>query len=127
MYVFVYGTLKKGYHNHDLLKDSVFIQDLVTPPIFEMKSVSASGGFPCLVEGDKAIHGEVYFCNKETLTNLDRLEGVPHMYQRRTFQSNLGDLKNVPISYYHWVRQTPPFNTGVHVSEEPFAQIWVNR
>jgi gamma-glutamylcyclotransferase (GGCT)/AIG2-like uncharacterized protein YtfP len=37
--VFVYGTLKKGLHNHYLLQDSEFFGGAVTVPTYSMISV----------------------------------------------------------------------------------------
>lgn len=77
--VFVYGSLKRGFHNNDLLDTSYFVGTGTTPPDFEMYS---AGGFPVIVYGDKSITGEVYLVDEPTLKRLDRLESNGHMYQR---------------------------------------------
>lgn len=94
MDVFVYGTLKKGKHNHTLMEDSSFVGEGVTSETFFMWDV----GFPHVFE-DKVydcqphapVRGEVYSVNDEVLRNLDWLEGVPHHYDRRIVEVKVGD------------------------------------
>lgn len=84
--VFVYGTLKKGFGNHRLLKDAEFICEDMTKPLYTMYSL---GGFPAIQQGgDTSIIGEVYKIDKDTLAHLDVLEGYKagrdcNMYERR--------------------------------------------
>jgi gamma-glutamylcyclotransferase (GGCT)/AIG2-like uncharacterized protein YtfP len=80
--VFVYGTLKRGIHNHRLLEKSQFIGEAFTVEKFRMYNV----GFPVLRPADdgKSVFGEVYDVDDDTLANLDRLEGEGHMYDRKT-------------------------------------------
>lgn len=78
--VFVYGSLKKGYHNHRLLSESEFLGEARTKPVFTMVSL---GAFPGVVnEGHTSIFGEVYEVNAHVLNALDALEGHPHFYER---------------------------------------------
>lgn len=93
--VFVYGTLRQGFHNHRFLQwtghEATFIGDAVTVNRFNMIAC----GFPILLRplGDGVnvedqmpalqVVGEVYEVDDETLANLDRLEGVARgMYTR---------------------------------------------
>lgn len=70
----VYGTLKKGYDNHQyLLKDAEYIGSCKTKPNFTMYSL---GGFPAVVpEGDTPITVEVYKVDKTTEEAINQLEG----------------------------------------------------
>lgn len=78
-YVFVYGTLRKGFGNHFLLKNSKFIGEAITK---EKYSLYASG-IPYVVKVPKThIKGEVYKVDSETLKSLDQLEGHPNFYKR---------------------------------------------
>jgi gamma-glutamylaminecyclotransferase len=78
--VFVYGTLMRGFGNHRLLSNSIFVREARTVPIFEMISL---GGFPAILAGGKtSIVGEVFDVGHATLAQLDRLEGHPHFYER---------------------------------------------
>ena len=77
--VFVYGSLKKGFHNHHILVDggAKFIaKDSIKGRMHNL------GRFPCVVKGDDVIHGEVYSVNRATMARLDMLEGHPHFYRR---------------------------------------------
>lgn len=82
--VFVYGTLKRAYHNNRYLKGSRFLGEALTVDNFDMLDV----GFPVLLpqRGDVAypVKGELYEIDDTTLKNLDRLEGEGRMYQRQT-------------------------------------------
>ena len=80
--VFVYGTLKKGFGNHSLLKNAYFIGNATT--IFKWVMVGKGKAFPYLIEEDdkkgKYISGEVYLVTNRELLTLDTLEGVPYHY-----------------------------------------------
>jgi len=83
--VFVYGTLKQGHGNHRLLANSKFLGRCVLTGKHRLVSL---GGFPGLVQTDaeapdRAVSGEVYQINDETLMSLDFLEGHPRFYERR--------------------------------------------
>lgn len=81
--VFVYGSLKKGFHNHQLLSgnDATFLGEAEsTAPAYAMLDL---GSFPGLIEGDQRVKGELYEVNQYTMDNLDALEGHPYMYERK--------------------------------------------
>lgn len=84
-YVFVYGSLRRGMHNHYLLGDSEFVGNGKTVAKYGMVDV---GSFPAVVEpeegeaGETEITGEVYRVDAKTLERLDRLEGYPKFYDR---------------------------------------------
>lgn len=89
--VFVYGTLMSGCGNDRLMTDPRYrpeggearlVGPALTRPEFTMYSCYG-GGYPALVRtGGTAIVGEVWEVNDAVLERLDRLEGVPHHYQR---------------------------------------------
>ncbi|MGI0012505.1 MAG: gamma-glutamylcyclotransferase family protein [Nitrososphaera sp.] len=90
--IFVYGSLKKGFGNHGLLaiSNSKFLGSAKTHPIFTMVDF---GTFPgCLINGETAIHGEVYEITDEVLAWLDKLEGHPNFYRRVEISSTLGPV-----------------------------------
>ena len=87
--VFVYGTLKAGHGNNELLKGSEFVGEHVTKPIYTMKNL---GGFPgVLLDGNTSIIGEVYRVTSPTMARLDRLEGYPHFYNRTKILTDHGE------------------------------------
>ncbi len=86
--VFVYGTLKRGGHNHHLLEGDTFLGEHRTPPRYTMYSL---GGFPAVVRhGNTAIQGEVYRISQQTFANLDRLEDYPSFYDRELIDTPYG-------------------------------------
>lgn len=89
--VFVYGTLKKGFSNHNyFLKSSEFVCEAFTTDDFVM----IDGVFPYAVRGPHnieetllslgSIKGEVYSVDTPTMNRLRALEGVPDHYQETT-------------------------------------------
>ncbi|NPA62821.1 MAG: gamma-glutamylcyclotransferase [Methanococci archaeon] len=81
-YVFVYGSLRKGFWNHEpYLKNSKFIGKGRTKEKYAMYADI----IPYVVENEKISHivGEVYEVDEETLKRIDRLEGHPDYYERK--------------------------------------------
>lgn len=71
--VAVYGSLRKGLGNHRLLKDSEYLGDFKSEPVFNLHSL---GGFPGLKEGgETSVVMEVYSVTDEVAKNVDSLEG----------------------------------------------------
>ena len=77
--VFVYGTLKKGYGNHGVMQRAGgrFVEEAVIDG-FELYAVSS---YPGVIRGKGLVKGEVYDVPDEGMVHLDRLEGVPYLYQ----------------------------------------------
>ena len=89
MLMFVYGTLKKGYHNNRLMQGAKFLGTAFTVE----KMVMTGYGVPFIwpkLDGD-IVQGELYDIGdvetdavaKARLAALDRLEGNGRTYQRR--------------------------------------------
>lgn len=81
--VAVYGSLRSGFSNHDLLDRGGAVQlgDDVIHGDYTMLNL---GGFPGLIlEGDTPITIEVYAVDDRVFNNLDRLEGYPTFYNRK--------------------------------------------
>lgn len=96
--VFVYGTLKRGYHNHALLKNNraKFLGEDRAPGV-------VYGPFPFAQasewEPEAWIQGETYSVDAECLQRLDRLEGHPHGYTRTPV--TLASGQRAEIYYYN--------------------------
>ena len=90
--VFVYGTLKQGWGNNRLLPPGTFLRKYTTEPLFTMWDI---GGLPALTRGADRVLGELYEIDGDTLSDLDRLEGHPHFYQR-----TLVDMHEIPTVVY---------------------------
>ena len=87
MYIFVYGTLKEGYHNHYLLENAEFICEAITKEKYPM--VNIEGDFPYLLNKQGQGHniqGEVYRIDDAILVMLDVLEGYPEHYTRESIE-----------------------------------------
>ena len=85
--VFVYGTLRKGQHNHHFLQQSKKLGDWVTPAQFALYDL---GRYPGMIFGKKKVVGEVYIVNDDVLASLDRLEDVPIEYRREQIETIFG-------------------------------------
>ncbi len=84
VHVFVYGSLMTGLGNHRLLARSEKVRDDVTVDRFGMVDM---GGFPAVVDDESSgteVVGELYSADADTMATLDRLEGYPRFYTRRT-------------------------------------------
>jgi gamma-glutamylcyclotransferase (GGCT)/AIG2-like uncharacterized protein YtfP len=82
--VFVYGSLKRGCENRDLLATSNYLGATQTKEkSFLMISL---GRFPAVFntgeDGNYAIQGELYEVDGHTLFLLDKLEGNGEFYER---------------------------------------------
>ncbi len=86
--IFVYGSLRKGLRLHPELEGALYGGTLYTAPGFRLLDL---GSYPGMVrdESDGQVVGEVYWVDPETLDRLDRIEGNPNYYCRRTIA--LGD------------------------------------
>lgn len=83
--VFVYGTLKAEHSNHHYVAAAEALGADTTRD--ECYDLFCNGGYPAMAERhhdelSRQIHGEVYMADRETLERMDRLEGVPSLYQR---------------------------------------------
>jgi len=95
-YCFVYGTLKKNYGNHHYLRGQKFVQEAETQPNYRLWDC---GRYPCMVEdkNGNSIKGEIWEVDDACLRSMDRLEGVPWLYQRATLQ--MRDFDQPVIGY----------------------------
>lgn|SRR5574343_1090304 len=115
MLVFVYGSLKSGFHNHRLLKDSKFVGHAVTKEKYTMYSY---GSFPSVTEEPEYnIHGEIYEITPETLKSLDRLEGYNpesshNFYERKTIDVLINN-ELIPCFIYFGGKTSVKLNKGV--------------
>lgn len=99
MFVYVYGTLKTGFRNNVLLSDCKLIQEATTKPLYRLYDC---GPYPCLIKDEKngkRIRGEIYQIDDVVLKRLDRLEGVPFLYNR--FDIELENFDHPTIAYFY--------------------------
>jgi gamma-glutamylcyclotransferase (GGCT)/AIG2-like uncharacterized protein YtfP len=98
--VFVYGTLMKNHRNHHMLKGAKFLGDYETGPGYT-KIVS---GLPYLVEDPDGVgtKGELYEVSDLLLKMLDRFEGSPDWYVRKTIKVYAED-KDIGIDAWVYI------------------------
>ena len=78
--VFVYGTLKQGKSNHNIMSNAEFLGKTMTEDDdFDLIDL---GAFPAAIDGYSKILGEIYRVNESELQMLDRLEGNGTFFQR---------------------------------------------
>jgi len=93
--VAVYGSLRKGLHNHSLLNGETFVGQFETDPEFSLVDL---GSFPGLLkDGNTAVLMEVYEVDATKLKRLDGLEGYRgknsnNFYNREKIESPFGPL-----------------------------------
>ena len=78
--VFVYGTLMRGEHHHDVLAGAEFVHVANTEPLYDLFRIDY---YPALVHGGSTtVRGEVYRVGEAMLARLDELEEAPGYYER---------------------------------------------
>lgn len=81
--IFVYGTLKKGGHNHHFMAGQTFSGHGRTVPGYTLYDL---GGYPGIVpaaEDAEGVTGEVWSVDDACLAGLDVLEGTAEGLYRR--------------------------------------------
>lgn len=91
--VFVYGTLKKGFHNYHYLQDSEFVGSGRTTEKYALYV----DHIPFVVKDEQVsfIYGEIYSVDDSLLAILDQLEGHPSWYCREQIDVILDDDNSV--------------------------------
>jgi gamma-glutamylaminecyclotransferase len=82
--VFVYGTLKKGFHNNSFLDGSIYYGNGYTAKRYLLIQ---DCGLPFMVKDSKNLYsinikGDIYLVDNYTLKELDYLESHPYFYKR---------------------------------------------
>lgn len=90
-YVFVYGTLMRGFNNNHLLSSAEYIEKASTKKEYKL----VASGIPFLTEqpGKSYVLGELYRVDDNVLGLLDELENHPNWYERKEIKviTELGD------------------------------------
>ena len=116
--LFVYGTLKRGFHNNRLLQDQKFLQEVETadPQVMEC------GGIPFLYNASRylretkkcykayyapKVKGQLWEVDEEALQLIDGLEGHPRWYKRRNaIVKGINGNKTIFLAQAYYM--TPP-------------------
>lgn len=100
-YVFVYGTLRKGWGNHRLLEGVEKYADAITLKKYAMYA----SGIPFVTEYEPHTHivGELYKVEDvERFSRLDTLEGHPESYCRKVIEVLTKDSEVVEAWIYFY-------------------------
>jgi gamma-glutamylcyclotransferase (GGCT)/AIG2-like uncharacterized protein YtfP len=119
-FLFVYGSLKKGFDNHKLLdKYAKRVGKASTVGKFAMYEDSF-GNYPYLVkEPITKVMGELYeIKRKELLDKIDEFEGAPEYYQRKKIKVKTHKGVNLAFVYLREDEDIPK-------EQEPL-KIWEN-
>jgi gamma-glutamylaminecyclotransferase len=125
--IFVYGTLRHGLRNHYLLADGrarlVARGQTDAPMTMHTADVGDSPvlGVPflCAIRRTHHVRGEVYAVDLDTLARLDRLEGHPHIYQRRpvAIRTDDGDVLACEAYFFDGAAHLPASPTGDYAED----------
>lgn len=91
--LFVYGSLKKGFDNHNLLSNAAtYMGEAITVNRYAMYQDSF-GNYPYLIPTPiMQIHGELYHIKSDDLwRKIDKFEGAPDYYERKKILVNKGN------------------------------------
>ncbi len=80
--LFVYGTLKRGFSNHNFLEEATFLDNAITLKSYLL--ISPKKEYPYLLEQKgKKVEGELYCIKYKDLKKIDRLEESGSYYLRK--------------------------------------------
>lgn len=105
VYLFVYGSLKKGFDNEHVLDKAKYISKATTVRKFAMYA-SKGGEYPYFLK-DKPlnnIEGELYkIARKDLLKKIDIFEGSPDYYTRESIEvkSRSFDMNKRVFTYFY--------------------------
>ena len=119
MYLFVYGSLRRGFPNHFLLEKSIYMGTYSTVDKYHMIG-QVSKSFPYVVDSETEfddanpthIIGELYDIEADVLQDLDELEGHPDFYTRRTVQV-ADESREHTYSAYVYILENPGIIRGL--------------
>jgi len=123
--LFVYGTLKRGFGNHDLLYRARFIGNAVTKHKYALYESGIPFVYP--FEEVSQIKGEVYEVDRETLECIDALEGHPFWYRRQQVPVILESGREVTAWIYFYPERVGTLNvTGEYTGGFPEEEVEEN-
>jgi gamma-glutamylcyclotransferase (GGCT)/AIG2-like uncharacterized protein YtfP len=121
VYLFVYGSLKKGFENEHILQKATYIAKATTVRKFAMYE-SKDGDYPYLLKHKplNKIDGELYkIARKDLLKKIDIFEGSPDYYKRESIEVRTRSTKfstNKRAFTYFYV------NKKEHKKKEPIIE-----
>lgn len=111
-YLFVYGTLKRGFCNHHYLGDARYISPGKTLNDFALYTIEYP--FLCHAPALYSVSGEVYQISQNDLARVDVLEQHPDDYCREVIDVLLADGSQLQAwTYFHPQSQGRLLSEGV--------------
>ena len=106
--LFVYGTLKRGFGNSILLRNSEFVGCATTKDFFDVYDC----GFPCAYpnQDGKRIYGEIYELTEQDFVFTDRLESNGFLYQREVREFDCYNLNENCLAWIYLIIN--PYSVG---------------
>lgn len=112
-FVFVYGSLKKGFSNHHIIEKAKFHGKVQTLKKYAMfKEKNANYPYMLNISNNKYHHiiGELYMItDAKLLLEIDKFEDAPEYYERKVIDVIYKD-KNIKAFAYFFTDKTIPKN-----------------
>ena len=119
--IFVYGTLMRGQHAAEMLKDAVYTGDAV----LNGYSMYDLGNYPGIKpHEDGIVIGEAYLVDQETLKKLDRYEGEGSLYHRENVRINIWDVGSATALAYIYAHPVSGKPQEVRWGTKASDEIW---
>lgn len=102
VYIFTYGTLKRGFMNNYFLDGAIFVSPAITCEKYQMYPCIGNA-YPFLIKSEKnhRIKGEVFKTDsQEILDKLDALEGYPDLYLKEFIKVELENKQIIEALIY---------------------------
>lgn len=119
VYLFVYGSLKKGFENEYILEKAKYISKAITVRKFAM--YEANGGeYPYLLKDKPLNHieGELYkIARKDLLKKIDIFEGSPDYYTRESIEIKSRSFTNNKRAFTYFY-----INKKDHKKKQPITK-----
>lgn len=120
VYLFVYGSLKRGFENHDILADANYISQAKTLRKFAMYK-EENKDYPYIIDDvvfGRHIDGEIYeITRKDILQKVDEFEGAPEYFRHENIFVKTRSRK---IKVKTYILSSPK----VPINQEPL-QVWI--
>ena len=120
----VYGSLRAGMHNHDLLNNSQLVETKIVSVPFKMVSF---GNYPALIPDENRNHDvvfEIYDVNDDVYRNIEMLEGYPDFYQKALQTDGKDEFGVFQIFEYYFVPDVEKYYQS-RFEDEEHIQDWV--
>ena len=104
--VFVYGSLKRGFHNHRFLHGQRFVGEARTQQVYRLLSLTAYPGMIGASDAGRSVRGEVWEVDATCKLMLDHLEGVDHGHYACVEARLLPPFDQAQVLTYIYARET---------------------